>query len=146
MQSNYEMIQMCVLTCGLVGLSAEDIKKQELHGWLIFLLGISGIVVSVWGNGWKNIAWLWGLLPGVLVLLFAWVTKESIGYGDALVILSMGCFYALAEMMGIIMMAITFAGIAALVLLVVLHKNRKCELPFVPFLLGAHLVMWRLQR
>ena len=25
------------------------------------------------------------------------------------------------------------------------HKNRKSEFPFVPFLLGAHLVMWGLQ-
>jgi len=26
------------------------------------------------------------------------------------------------------------------------HKNRKSEFPFVPFLLGAHLVMWGIQR
>ena len=49
------------------------------------------------------------------------------------------------EMMAIVMIAITIAGIAALGLLIFGHKNRKSEFPFVPFLLGAHLVMWGLQ-
>ena len=49
------------------------------------------------------------------------------------------------EIMGIVMIAITIAGITALGLLVFGHKNRKSEFPFVPFLLGAHLVMWGLQ-
>lgn len=86
-----------------------------------------------------------GLLPGIFMLILAWSTRESIGYGDGLVILCMGCFYALGEMMAIVMIAITIAGITALGLLVFGHKNRKSEFPFVPFLLGAHLVMWGLQ-
>lgn len=57
-----------------------------------------------------------------------------------------GMFYALGEMMAIVMIAITIAGIAALGLLIFGHKNRKSEFPFVPFLLGAHLVMWGIQR
>ena len=84
MQNNYEMIRMCILTFGLAGLSWEDMRKQQLHGWAILLLGI-------------------------------------------------------------VMIAITIAGITALGLLVFGHKNRKSEFPFVPFLLGAHLVMWGLQ-
>lgn len=87
-----------------------------------------------------------GLLPGIFMLILAWSTRESIGYGDGLVILGMGCFYALGEIMGIVMIAITIAGITALGLLVFGHKNRKSEFPFVPFLLGAHLVMWGIQR
>lgn len=86
-----------------------------------------------------------GLLPGIFMLILAWSTRESIGYGDGLVILGMGCFYALGEIMGIVMIAITIAGITALGLLVFGHKNRESEFPFVPFLLGAHLVMWGLQ-
>ena len=40
MQNNYEMIRMCILTFGLAGLSWEDMRKQELHGWAILLLGM----------------------------------------------------------------------------------------------------------
>ncbi len=145
MQNNYEMIRMCILTFGLAGLSWEDMRKQELHGWAILLLGISGMTISLLGGCWKNPVWFLGLLPGIFMLILAWGTRESIGYGDGLVILGMGCFYALGEIMGIVMIAITIAGITALGLLVFGHKNRKSEFPFVPFLLGAHLVMWGLQ-
>lgn len=53
MQNNYEMIRMCILTFGLAGLSWEDMRKQELHGWAILLLGISGMAVSLLGGCWK---------------------------------------------------------------------------------------------
>ena len=111
-------------------------RKQELHGWAILLLGISGMAVSLLGGCWKNPVWFLGLLPGIFMLILAWSTRESIGYGDGLVILCMGCFYALGEMMAIVMIAITIAGIAALGLLIFGHKNRKSEFPFVPFHVG----------
>ena len=86
MQNNYEMIRMCILTFGLAGLSWEDMRKQELHGWAILLLGISGMAVSLLGGCWKNPVWFLGLLPGIFMLILAWSTRESIGYGDGLVI------------------------------------------------------------
>ena len=111
-----------------------------------FAAGNISMAVSLLGGCWKNPVWFLGLLPGIFMLILAWSTRESIGYGDGLVILCMGCFYALGEMMAIVIIAITIAGIAALGLLIFGHKNRKSEFPFVPFLLGAHLVMWGIQR
>ena len=43
MQNNYEMIRMCILTFGLAGLSWEDMRKQQLHGWAILLLGTAQV-------------------------------------------------------------------------------------------------------
>ena len=63
MQNNYEMIRMCILTFGLAGLSWEDMRKQQLHGWAILLLGISGMTISLLGGCWKNPVWFLGLLP-----------------------------------------------------------------------------------
>ena len=67
MQNNYEMIRMCILTFGLAGLSWEDMRKQELHGWAILLLGISGMTISLLGGCWKNPVWFLGLLPGMIL-------------------------------------------------------------------------------
>lgn len=144
MQNNYEMIRMCILTFGLAGLSWEDMRKQQLHGWAILLLGISGMTISLLGAVGKS-GMVFGIIAGDIYAYTGLEYKESIGYGDGLVILGMGCFYALGEIMGIVMIAITIAGITALGLLVFGHKNRRSEFPFVPFLLGAHLVMWGLQ-
>ena len=79
MQNNYEMIRMCILTFGLAGLSWEDMRKQQLHGWAILLLGISGMTISLLGGCWKNPVWFLGLLPGIFMLILAWSTRESIG-------------------------------------------------------------------
>ena len=72
MQNNYEMIRMCILTFGLAGLSWEDMRKQQLHGWAILLLGISGMTISLLGGCWKNPVWFLGLLPGIFMLILAW--------------------------------------------------------------------------
>ena len=145
MQNNYEMIRMCILTFGLAGLSWEDMRKQQLHGWAILLLGISGMTISLLGGCWKNPVWFFGIIAGDIYAYTGleykgkyWVWRRSGNF-------RYGMFYALGEIMGIVMIAITIAGITALGLLVFGHKNRKSEFPFVPFLLGAHLVMWGLQ-
>lgn len=63
MQNNYEMIRMCILTFGLAGLSWEDMRKQQLHGWAILLLGISGMTISLLGGCWK-IRYGFGIIAG----------------------------------------------------------------------------------
>ena len=88
---------------------------------------------------------VFGIIAGDIYAYTGLEYKGKYWVWRCLVILGMGCFYALGEIMGIVMIAITIAGITALGLLVFGHKNRKSEFPFVPFLLGAHLVMWGLQ-
>lgn len=63
MQNNYEMIRMCILTFGLAGLSWEDMRKQQLHGWAILLLGISGMTISLLGAVGK-IGMVFGIIAG----------------------------------------------------------------------------------
>ena len=64
MQNNYEMIRMCILTFGLAGLSWEDMRKQQLHGWAILLLGISGMTISLLGGCWKKSGMVFGIIAG----------------------------------------------------------------------------------
>ena len=140
-----EIIKMCILACGLAVLGVEDIKEQQLHSLPLLLLGITGAVVAVVGKEWTNAAFLWRFLPGILLLFLAWMTKESIGYGDGLVVLCTGCFYTVAEIFGLLFLAVTFAGLVALGLLAVVRRGRKTRIPFVPFLFGAHLAVWALR-
>ena len=74
MQNNYEMIRMCILTFGLAGLSWEDMRKQQLHGWAILLLGISGMTISLLGLSLIHIcvlaAFVAGAVLAVLTMLY----------------------------------------------------------------------------
>lgn len=136
---------LCVLTAGLGVLTVEDIRRRELSGIWILLLATAGAVFSVLAGSWTQASDMLRFLPGGFVLLLAWLTREGIGYGDGFVILSLGCFYTMQQIAAVCMLAVTAAGLAALFLLVVFHKGRKAQIPFVPFLLAAHLLYWGME-
>ena len=140
-----ETLRMGILTCGLGFLTIEDIKEQELHSLPLLLLGLSGAIFAVFEKTWTDATFLWRFLPGLSLLFLAWMTKESIGYGDGLAVLCMGCFYPVEELFGLFLLAVTLAGLIALGLLAIFRRSRKTRLPFVPFLFGAHLVVWALR-
>ena len=75
------------------------------------------------------------------MLFLGLLTKETIGYGDGLVVLALGCYLNIFEIIGLSMLALTLAGLAAVFLIVVYHKGKKELLPFVPFLFVAHLIV-----
>ena len=87
---------MCILTFGLAGLSWEDMRKQELHGWAILLLGISGMAVSLdlqfraaifnmavslLGGCWKNPVCFWDYCRGYLCLYWPGVQEKVLDMG-----------------------------------------------------------------
>ncbi len=79
MQNNYEMIRMCILTFGLAGLSWEDMRKQQLHGWAILLLGISGMTISLLGAVGKIRYGFWDYCRGYLCLYWPGVQGKVLG-------------------------------------------------------------------
>jgi prepilin signal peptidase PulO-like enzyme (type II secretory pathway) len=85
-----------------------------------------------------------GLLPGILFLLFARISKEAIGYGDGFSICMMGIYLEVETLLSVCMCALFLAGIVALVLLVSGKRKGKQEIPFIPFLLLSFLleVFW----
>ena len=134
------VIKSLVLGVGL-GVSAfEDFRTKKLSSLPIFLTGLAGIILTAVGGEYKNWNLLFRLIPGALVFLAAWSTKESIGYGDAWIILELGCFLPVEEILSVCMAAITIAAFTALLLIVAGHKKGKTQIPFVPFLFGAYIL------
>ncbi len=74
------------------------------------------------------------LIPGIVCLIVAKLTKEAIGYGDAMIIFMLGLYWRWESVCTVLMGACMLAAIFALVLLIFFRKNRKYEIPFVPFL------------
>ena len=82
----------------------------------------------------------YGLVPGVVLLFVAWITKEKIGIGDGLLLLSLGFGYGIESMMLLLAAAFGAAAVKSMVLLVFGRANRKTEIPFLPFLFVGWLV------
>ena len=122
----FEMWKSIITVICLGGLSVEDIRRKEISGWSLLITAGIGLVLLAVDGCWR------------VCLLLGWLTRESIGYGDGLVLLCMGGFMGISQLVRMWFAAITMAGLVAIFLLVVRHMQRKAELPFVPFLLMGY--------
>lgn len=126
---------------GLLYLGVEDIRRRELASLQILTMGAFGLALSFLCGAWKGPGMLLSYLPGIVFLLIAYVGRECIGYGDGLVILCLGAYLSLGQILELCMAALTLAGLVALGLMLVAHKGRKTTLPFVPFLLAGYVIL-----
>ena len=141
MKEQLLMIRTIILLVGLIGFGLEDLRKKQVSLLPLILMAAVGGGLSIASGDWKDWTVVLRFLPGSVILLFAWLTKESIGYGDALVLLCMGCFLSVVQFLNVCMCALTLSGVWALFLLLVRKKSRKTEIAFIPFLLVGYGVM-----
>lgn len=82
-----------------------------------------------------------GLLPGSFFLLLNRLSRGGVGAGDAMLIALLGLVTGFWNATAISMLAVTLTGVTGLVLIVTGKADRKAELPFVPFLLTAYVLL-----
>lgn len=124
----------------LAGLSVYDLKTKKVPVSVVVLAGIGGIVYRLYMET-KVVVLLAGLVPGVVLLLLAFLTKESIGIGDGMVLCVIGLLCGWKETVAILGMALVFAAIIAVILLVSKRVGRKTLLPFLPCLCAGYLLV-----
>lgn len=135
------VVKEILLISGLCIMSVEDIRSKEIRRVWLFILGAAGTLLMVAGGGIRSGADLVRFIPGMLCLLVAWMTKEQLGWGDAILILVMGCYLDALALMNVCMIAFALAGLVALILLVVAKKSKKYVLPLVPFILLGYVLL-----
>lgn len=130
------MTGICLLIQGI-----WDIRTKEIPMWISLCLGGCSFLYSVCNEReWMSIGL--ALIPGVVCLILGYVTRQAVGYGDGILICALGMFYSVEELLAICMIAIFFAGIVGLVLLVAFKKKGSYEIPFVPFLFAGWFVQY----
>ena len=135
------VIKEIVLLAGLGIMSVEDIRKKGIKRLWLIGLGIVGLIFTIADAEVLCVSFLLRFVPGVVIVLLAWATREQIGMGDALLILVMGWYLNAIELVDVCLLAFFIAGLVALVLLVVIKKSKKFELPMVPFIFAGYVVM-----
>ena len=79
-------------------LAVIDFKKKRIPVGPVLALGGVLLVFRLF-EGVTVSKLVYGLVPGVVLLLVAWITKEKIGIGDGLLLLSLGFGYGIESMM-----------------------------------------------
>lgn len=121
-------------------LAAEDIKEKRVSIYKIAFFAGAAVIYLIISKQFDLGEIIGSLLPGGLLLLLAFFTRESIGYGDgtAVAVLGLwtgGWFAMMATAVGIML-----AGIYGIFCL---FKKKKEMIPFLPFLLlGMEVVLF----
>ena len=116
----------------------QDLKEREifLHRTLSAAgAGLLWMAVLTTQPLWTSAM---SLLPGLILLGFAWVTAGKIGTGDGLAVLALGIWTGFEQTLYVVSGALLL--LAAVSGCLLMRKSRIKSLPVLPFLLAADLV------
>ena len=126
-------VKIC-MTVLLVINTWTDIRKKEICLPVLFIFLTGGILWRIR----QGLLWPAGIISmgiGVFIILIALISGGMVGFGDGLLILTMGSVLGAGELAGILCGALLLCGIYSGIEYLMLKKSRSEEIPFVPFLL-----------
>lgn len=115
-----------------------DIRKREISIPVTLLFGLAGVVYSV-RTGRTMTDYLIPLGIGILILGGSVLTRGQVGMGDGWMLLALGCMLRMECYIQMACIGMLFAAAYSGVLMLVFRKNRKTEIPLVPFLLLGYV-------
>lgn len=121
-----------------------DIKGKIVSVKLAALAAAVGTIFQFLQPQMGIAEWMSGLLPAVVLILMAWLTKQAVGFGDGCVLGVIGLYIGFWGSIGTLMMGLLLSCPISLFLLICKKADRKHTIPFVPFLAmgcGAWLLM-----
>lgn len=133
----WQVILMAIL---FLPCSIMDIRTKRLPVWFMLVIALLAIIGNLWL---ENVLWntLAGAALGVLLLVIHLFAKTSIGAGDGILVVAIGCAIGFWETISTLLIALSLAAIVGLVCLFVLHKKKQLALPFAPFLAVGYMVI-----
>lgn len=124
----------------LLGISTViDIKTRKVSFKILAVYGMLGILNLVFFDRQCLYAAFGGALIGILVLGISKLTKGGIGMGDGLLMIVTGVFLGAWGNIELFLGSLFLAAIFSVLYLIVKRKDRKKEIPLVPFLFLSYL-------
>ena len=124
---------ICIVELILMSMAVFfDYKYKEIPLWIIATSGVISISEAILKMTIYEA--LFAIIPGMIMLIVSWLSKQSMGYGDGLLALSIGLAFGVNKMVLGISVAFFVSGLVSLALLVIKKAKRNDTLPFVPFL------------
>ena len=115
-----------------------DIRKREISIPVTLLFGLAGVVYSV-RTGRTMTDYLIPLGIGILILGGSVLTRGQVGMGDGWMLLALGCMLRMECYIQMACIGMLLAAAYSGVLMLVFRKNRKTEIPLVPFLVLGYV-------
>ena len=135
-------METIVLILYLLVLSFFDLKEKKVPVLLLALGIMTSVVFALYlcfigTNHWIHS--VMGVLPGILLLVVAWVTEKA-GYADGIVMLMIGVLAGGREGFFVLCISLLLLSFLSIVLLALKKVGKKTRLPYIPFITLAYLL------
>ena len=125
-----------MLLCG----SVSDLRHKSLSKGYLIVCSLVGTLLFLRAFFENKEVPAFGIIPGIVMLLAGRIGEDCIGIADGVMLVILGLLYGLKPCIQMLLTALLFAGVFAIVLIVSRRADRKSRIPFYPFLLGAFLL------
>lgn len=129
------------LVCMYCMTAFDDLKDRQIKVRDILIFGIVGIIINLVYRPHDLISVVGGVIVGLLVYLFSFLSKEQIGKGDALLIIVTGLYLGFTDTLVVLWVSTVLAAIVGTIHVKRHRVEIDSELPFVPFLLVGYLLL-----
>ena len=128
-----------IITICFLGISSLlDIKRREIPLTLTGIYGVCGLIMSIAEK--RNLYdYMIPLAFGVILIAISLLTKGDIGMGDGLILLAQGCMVSTNNYVKAVLLGLILAACWSLILLMIFRKDKKTEIPLIPFLLLGYV-------
>lgn len=118
-----------------------DLKYKKIWAKGMFFFIPLIIVSAIVGKPWKMSDWWLAYIPGTIFLFVSWIKPAMIGMGDGICILLLGFLWEWYEVLKVCVLALLLAGVTGVLLLTLKKATGKTQMPFVPFLFVAAVMI-----
>ena len=130
----YKIVHIClIIILGVI--CVFDIKRKKIPVYMLIILAAAGIISNFTVGEFDIEKRIIAMLPGMILLIVSMITKKQIGYGDGMIILIMGLYIDIDDILSIVLSSFLLSSIAAIILMTVFKKKKNFEMAFSPFLL-----------
>lgn len=130
----YKIVHIClIIILGVI--CVFDIKRKKIPVYMLIILAAAGIISNFTVGEFDIEKRIIAMLPGMILLIVSMITKQQIGYGDGMIILIMGLYIDIDDILSIVLSSFLLSSIAAIILMTVFKKKKNFEMAFSTFLL-----------
>ena len=132
-------IEQVIVAVLLMVMAYRDLRTKQVSCLSLVIMAILVVVLrmlfvedTIWST-------LGGVAVGISFFFISKYSRESVGYGDSWLILSLGVLIGGKKVMEVIFLASFMAALFSLGYGLVRGWNRKNTIPFIPFLAMAYV-------
>lgn len=119
----------------------EDIKYKKISNTILIIggaLGIFSLVSNLPSLKWECIL---ALVPGMLMIILAYLSKEKIGYGDGICVLFIGMMEGYRKCVILVLLSLGLLFLFCVIALILKKVKKETRIPFLPFLLCGRIIL-----